>query len=343
MAWGSIYAFMFPFLFMAIFFKVPVLLALVAAAVIALIGGPGVAGMLLFFVPYSRRFPFWIALPAQVGGLFLIGAAGFILSSLVIGGIYSGRSPFDAELVREIWFGLLTSDRMKIAYGVTLVMGIVMLGWNQVSSKLGGSGVTWGWITGRYHRPRIEEKVFMFLDIKDSTPLAEKLGDLKFSAFVQRFFLDLGISLEASGGRVSHFIGDEAVIYWKPKAALRNEGCVRFFHELKEEIESRAEGYQKDFGVVPGFKAGIHMGQVVATEVGYGKTEIVYHGDVLNTTARIVGKCSDLGADLLLSGAIAEALLAKNPKLSLRPLGSFELKGKAEKIEIYAADGPPNP
>jgi adenylate cyclase len=34
-------------------------------------------------------------------------------------------------------------------------------------------------------------------------------------------------------------------------------------------------------------KAGAHVGRVVATEVGTIKSEIVFHGDVVNTTARV--------------------------------------------------------
>lgn len=37
----------------------------------------------------------------------------------------------------------------------------------------------WNMITGRYHRPRKERRIYMFLDIKDSTALAERLGDEK--------------------------------------------------------------------------------------------------------------------------------------------------------------------
>lgn len=46
-------------------------------------------------------------------------------------------------------------------------------------------------ITGHYHRPRPEQRVFLFIDIEGSTNLAERLGDLAFHRLVDRFVIDL--------------------------------------------------------------------------------------------------------------------------------------------------------
>ena len=46
-------------------------------------------------------------------------------------------------------------------------------------------------ITGHYHRPRPEQRVFLFIDIEGSTTLAERLGDLAFHRLVDRFVIDL--------------------------------------------------------------------------------------------------------------------------------------------------------
>jgi hypothetical protein len=53
---------------------------------------------------------------------------------------------------------------------------LVFLG-RGVSRKL-GPGVFLNWLFGYYQRPRTETRVFMFLDMRDSTKLAESLGDL---------------------------------------------------------------------------------------------------------------------------------------------------------------------
>jgi adenylate cyclase len=206
----------------------------------------------------------------------------------------------------------------------------------EIGKKL-GPGVLTNWITGKYYTPREEELVFMFVDMKDSTMLAEKLGAIKFSALVRDFFRDMTIPLLESKARVSHFIGDEAVIYWKPVDAFKPKGCIAFFKTFEEMIEDRSAYYQSNYGLTPDFKAGMHMGPVVATEVGEVKSEIVFHGDVLNTTARIQSMCNELGHKLLSSRDLAAKLtLPKGAVMSA--LGPVHLKGKAEEMELVGIE-----
>lgn len=337
MAWGSLYATLSPLLFMALMFGIPWRLALPASLAIGLFGGPAVSGILLFLVPYSRRYTFVVALALQTLALLLVGFVGFYLASSIIGMGNSRQSPFTLEFQRGILEQMATNPALIRAYWVTGLFGLVFLAVAQVSSKL-GHGVLFNWVLGRYHQPKEEERVFMFLDLKDSTPLAESLGNLKFSRLSQWFFRDVGEVLEAHKGQVSHFIGDEAVIYWTPKHGFKNANCLKFFFELERTIGAKAGRYEKEFGVVPTFKAGVHCGRVVAAEVGYGKTEIVYQGDVLNTTARIVGKCGELNQDLLASSSIAEALGDMPSGLRLVPSGEHALKGKAAPVAIFAVE-----
>ena len=56
---------------------------------------------------------------------------------------------------------------------------------------------------------------------------------------------------------------------------------------LKNRLKSRTAWYNQKFGVNPDFKAGIHLGEVTTGEIGALKKEIIFTGDVLNTTARI--------------------------------------------------------
>jgi adenylate cyclase len=78
---------------------------------------------------------------------------------------------------------------------------------------------------------------------------------------------------------------------------------------------------------VPGFKAGLHGGKVVTTQVGDIKSEIVYHGDVLNTAARIQELCNVYGSKLLVSDTLAGKLNLPN-YLSLHGLEQVQLRGK---------------
>ena len=49
-------------------------------------------------------------------------------------------------------------------------------------NRLLGQNVLLNFITGRYHKPRLEERILLFIDMEGSTGLAERLGPLAFTA-----------------------------------------------------------------------------------------------------------------------------------------------------------------
>lgn len=69
----------------------------------------------------------------------------------------------------------------------------------------------------------------------------------------------------------------------------------------KKIFEKEREKYIDTYGLVPEFKAGIHCGKVTTGEIGVIKKEILFTGDVLNTSARIQGNCNPLGVNILIS------------------------------------------
>jgi adenylate cyclase len=91
----------------------------------------------------------------------------------------------------------------------------------------------------------------------------------------------------------------------------------------------------KNFGWMPGFKAGIHLGKVTTGEIGVLKKDITFSGDVLNTTARIQALCNTYNVDLLLSGHLIKHLNLPAP-FHIIPLGEKQLRGRDEKIELFS-------
>lgn len=237
----------------------------------------------------------------------------------------------------QVAFRFLDPVQVTVAFA-----GMVAITFSFMVSKKLGPGVLRNWMLGRYYRPREEARVFLFIDLRDSTPLGEQLGDLRFSRLIQKFFEDISDPIRETKGEVSHYIGDEAVVCWPVARGLKDANCVRCFFLAQEAIGSQREAYLKEFGLVPSFKAGAHLGNVVATQVGEIKSEIVFHGDVLNTTARIQGACNEAGADFLVSEALVEALGAC-PAVEFTDVGPWELKGKGQSIRLFSvapASGP---
>jgi adenylate cyclase len=269
---------------------------------------------------------------ALVSITFLIGGLVAVWAGLAI---FSGSSPFDPALIRT-GIGYLKPSFVILGLTAGTVVAGIVNALFAIDRKM-GPGNIWNWVTGKYYDPREEERIFMFLDMKDSTALAEQLGNLKFSGLVRDFFRDLTYPTLETKGQVSRYIGDEAVLTWKVNDGLQDANCVQLFFKMRAAIEAREPHYLASYGHIPKFKAGLHIGKVVATEVGEIKSEIVFHGDVLNTAARIQGLCGPEEVPLLLSGDLAERL-QENGNLNLRSLGMRKLKGKAQELELFTAE-----
>ena len=103
---------------------------------------------------------------------------------------------------------------------------------------------------------------------------------------------------------------------------------------MKEDLVKRADWYNKNFGVLPTFKAGFHFGEVTTGEIGALKKEIIFTGDVLNSTARIQGLCNQYKVDLLISDDLIKSL-DLDSEFQIKSLGKTELRGKMENIEVH--------
>lgn len=201
-------------------------------------------------------------------------------------------------------------------------------------NQLLGHNVLLDFITGKYHAPIREERIFMFLDLKSSTSIAERLGDALYHNFLGDFFRDISPAIQESKGSIYQYVGDEVVVTWTKEKGLRNANCINCYFRITAAIHLRSEHYENLYGIVPEFKAGYHFGSVISGEVGDLKREIVYHGDTVNTAARIRSQCTPLKEPLLLSDELLKRLPNAN-YLSPRSVGRIRLPGKEEELELY--------
>jgi adenylate cyclase len=226
----------------------------------------------------------------------------------------------------------LSNELFKIDLLFSVFVGFVINFILQVN-KFFGPGVFFKLLSGKYHTPREEERIFMFVDIKGSTGLAEKLGDLKFSLLLQDFFYDVNQAIAVSHGEIYQYVGDEVVVSWPLSKVNFENNCLECFYMMENLIWNKRNHYLKNYQVVPEFKAGIHYGKVIAAWVGDFKKEIVYHGDVMNTTARILSQCNELEQNLLVSEELYQKMqLPEDVKTSLYT--DILLKGKREPVNL---------
>ncbi len=296
--------------------------------IVAVLVTLSMTGMYQLVFPRTRKFNLLLAVTSTFAAMtvtiFCSLALGMFLNDLLL----YGRN-FYGYFIQA-----MNSRDLRYTFYYAPVMLLVFLFFNGIAQKL-GPGVLLAWVTGRYHQPQRVERIFMFLDLRDSTTLAEQMGDLKFSAFIRDFFSDITNPLLDHFGQVSHFIGDEVVLFWKPKNGFADANCIRCFFAIMDEVDRKADKYLQTYGVVPRFKAGAHCGTVVATDVGDIKSEIVFHGDVLNVAARLQGLCNSEGVDFIISGEL-RSQVGEADGILVEPLGERTLKGRAQPIEIFS-------
>lgn len=205
--------------------------------------------------------------------------------------------------------------------------------YNEVSGNIGQVVLT-NFLTGKYHTPKEEQRIFMFLDMKSSTTFAENMGHVKYFEMLKEYFADLSNPIIQYAGEIYQYVGDEIVVSWKLKNGLHNNNCINCFFAMKANMKRQHAKYADKFGVLPEFKAGFHFGKVTTGEIGVIKKEIIFTGDVLNTTARIQSLCNSYNVDLLISGQLIKQLTI-HPPFETAALGETELRGRGEKIELF--------
>ncbi len=188
---------------------------------------------------------------------------------------------------------------------------------------------------GRYRNPIPEERIFMFLDIAGSTALAEKLGDVGVQRLITRFFFDLSEPVAEYGGQIHQYVGDEMVVTWPlldPKANLRPLACCFAINKM---VAEKAPAYQREFGVVPSYRIGLHGGSIVISQCGDQKQEISFYGDTINTTARVVQQCKPYGKALLATGELMRKMDLPDT-FHAQLVGTERLRGREQPTDLFS-------
>lgn len=96
-----------------------------------------------------------------------------------------------------------------------------------------GPGVFKDFLLGRYFHPKKEERIFMFIDIRSATTIAEGIGEEKYFNFLKDFFRDITPAIIYTRGEIYQYVGDEMVVSWKLKNGLYKVNVLRCYFEMK--------------------------------------------------------------------------------------------------------------
>jgi adenylate cyclase len=294
--------------------------------------GFAVSAALVFYLKNAfRHYPLWVSVLIKMTLTFLL----FILVAFIILAFYFVFSSHWKlnEYIRQFYKEVFLTRAFMIFMidlGIMTLLTIFIL---EVTDKYGPGGF-WSMMRGKYNKPRIENRIFIFLDINHATAIAEKLGHTKYFRLLRDFFSDITVPILANGGEIYQYVGDEVVLSWK-NTPLNKQKCFKFLRNAFFLLKRREARYMRRYGVSPSFKAGIHSGEVTAGVIGIVKKDLVYSGDTLNTAARIRSKCHELDESFVLSGDFLENFSTPFA-YQVNEIGEMEFKGKMEKEKLYS-------
>src|SRR5215470_9039834 len=224
----------------------------------------------------------------------------------------------------------ISRDDILFCFGATFVVSFLF----EMNSLLGQNAL-WSFATGRYHRPQVEERVFLMMDMKGSTAVAERLGEVDFHRLLNRLVTDLSRPIVLRGGQIYRYVGDELIATWPLARGIRDATCVRACFAALARLAADGADYERAFGTTVQLRAALHCGPVVVGEMGSVRKEIALLGDTLNTTARLVDACRDSGEAVIASADLLDRLVLP-PGVAARSLGQIRLRGKEQPMELRA-------
>ncbi len=272
-----------------------------------------------------RRLPVGleILIRALAMTVALVGV-GLSLQLLLFSSVHSG--PFTTEE----WLRIDLPRILVISFAFSLIFRLIAEGRQFVGSELLMSA-----LLGTYHRPVRRDLIVVFLDLASSTRLAETMGEVRVHDLITRFFYDIDEPIARFGGRVHSYVGDEAIFTWPiMKDPARNARCLACFAAIETKMAKLAPAYEREFGVVPGFRVGVHAGPVIVSECGESKRQLAYFGDTMNVAARLCDYCKTIDARLVVSSNLLQ--LVRMPSGLAAGQGEvIAIRGREERIGAH--------
>jgi adenylate cyclase len=161
----------------------------------------------------------------------------------------------------------------------------------------------------------------LFVDIRGSTALSEKMTPTEFSQLINRFYAAATKIIIEEDGLVEKLAGDEVAAFWG--AGFAGPDYVRRTINVAQRLLRAMEQQKIPVGI------GVHSGIAYFGAMGTaeGLTDISAKGDEVNMTARLASKAAP--GEIIVSEQTLKAAGIDGSQLESR---SLELKGISEPV-----------
>ncbi|HEY7926332.1 MAG TPA: adenylate/guanylate cyclase domain-containing protein [Candidatus Dormibacteraeota bacterium] len=183
----------------------------------------------------------------------------------------------------------------------------------------------------------LREVSVLFIDIKGSTALAERLSPDRVVAMLNDLFTAVVAAVEAEDGWANKFEGDAALcIFGAPiPQADHARRALRAARRLSGELDQLG---RRHAGLDAGI--GVASGNVVAGNIGSARRyEYTVIGDPVNVAARLCELAKDSAGRLLVDAASVEAA-GDDERAHWESRGEIELRGRGRTAAVYAPVAP---
>jgi len=173
------------------------------------------------------------------------------------------------------------------------------------------------------------ETTVLFVDIRGSTPLAEKMGTREYSELVHRFYHATTRPLFKNYAFLEKFIGDGLTAFFPPAFAGPNHAATAI-KAAREVLIATGHGENKVPWIPVGIGINSGVAYIGAVKSAAGRTDITLLGDVVNTAARL---CAEAAAGEIIIGS--DAKRSSGLTLEGSEIRQLQLKGKTNPVEAY--------
>ncbi len=180
--------------------------------------------------------------------------------------------------------------------------------------------------------------VIWYFDLQGFTKLSEALPGGSIIELLNDYFAEAVDVVERNGGNVLKFMGDGMLaIFDINQVPDARRVAIHAASELRDTFEELNQRRQADGLPTTGFTLSLHAGDVLYGNIGgRSRLDFTVVGPAVNTTSRILGMCSALDQNIVVSDKVAGDLVGSIP--SLVSLGQYRLRGVADRQELFTLD-----